>query len=126
MTAHIIDGRALAQKILDELKHEIATKNLKPGLTVVLVGENPASKVYVASKEKTANELGMKTETIRLPAQTSKTQLLELIEKLNRDKAVHGILVQMPLPKHFGKDDEYEVLSAVNPAKDVDGFHYIN
>ena len=96
---------------------------IRPGLAVVLVGEDPASQVYVRNKEKFAIECGFKSETFRLPAETTQAELLKLIETLNADTTIHGILVQLPLPKHL---NEEEVLYAINPLKDVDGFHPIN
>jgi methylenetetrahydrofolate dehydrogenase (NADP+)/methenyltetrahydrofolate cyclohydrolase len=125
--AKIIDGKAYAEglrrriaKAVAELK---AKHNLTPGLAVVLVGEDPASKVYVANKAKQTVEAGMNSWEHRLPAETSQAVLLALIDKLNNDPACHGILVQLPLPNHI---DSAKVLGAVSPAKDVDGFHVVN
>ncbi len=98
-------------------------RGVVPGLTVVLVGEDAASAVYVGAKEKASHEAGMAGETIRLPAATSQAELLTLVEQLNRNPAVHGILVQMPLPKHIDPDT---VIRHIDPAKDVDGFHPVN
>jgi len=91
-----------------------------PGLTVVIVGEDPASQVYVRMKGKACEQLGMHSETIRLPAQAAETELLDVIERLNHDPAIHGMLVQLPLPRHI---DENRVLLRILPGKDVDGFH---
>jgi methylenetetrahydrofolate dehydrogenase (NADP+)/methenyltetrahydrofolate cyclohydrolase len=126
MTATIIDGTAIGKAIREELKAEVATmraRGVVPGLSVVLVGEDPASQVYVRMKGKAADELGMKSETIRLPAETPEAELLALLDRLNGDPAVHGILVQLPLPKHM---DAGKVLLRMKPEKDVDGFHPVN
>lgn len=122
MPAQLIDGKKVAQDIREGLKKEIAelrSKGITPGLAVVLVGENPASKKYVASKEKTCEEIGIKSFGYKLPEQTSQEDLLKLIDKLNADPQVHGILVQLPLPKHL---DEKEIMYRIAPNKDVDGF----
>lgn len=121
--AKIIDGKALAESIKKSLKERVARLKVKPGLAVVLVGDNAASKVYVASKEKACLELGYYSERYTLPAKTSELKLLKLIETLNKQKNIHGILIQLPLPSHI---DEYTVLSAVEQRKDVDGFHPLN
>jgi methylenetetrahydrofolate dehydrogenase (NADP+)/methenyltetrahydrofolate cyclohydrolase len=127
MTAQIISGTEIAKQIREELKQEIAElkekHNLIPGLATVLVGEDPASQVYVGQKEKTSLALGIYSERIDLPAETSQQELMALIDKLNKDPKIHGILVQLPLPKHL---NETEVLYAINPKKDVDGFHPVN
>jgi methylenetetrahydrofolate dehydrogenase (NADP+)/methenyltetrahydrofolate cyclohydrolase len=126
MSATIIDGTAIGKQIREELKAEVAQlkqRGVVPGLTVVLVGEDPASQVYVRMKGKAADELGMKSDTIRLPATTPEADLLALLDKLNADPAVHGILVQLPLPKHM---DSSKVLLRMRPEKDVDGFHPVN
>jgi len=127
MTAQIISGTEVAKQIREELKQEIAElkekHNLIPGLATVLVGEDPASQVYVGQKEKTSLVLGIYSERHDLPADTSEKKLLTLIDKLNKDPKIHGILVQLPLPKHI---NETEVLYAVDPKKDVDGFHPVN
>ena len=126
MSATIIDGTAIGKAIRAELKAEVAamrTRGVVPGLTVVLVGEDPASQVYVRMKGKAADELGMKSDTIRLPADTPEPELLALLDRLNADRAVHGILVQLPLPKHM---DASKVLLRMRPEKDVDGFHPVN
>jgi methylenetetrahydrofolate dehydrogenase (NADP+) / methenyltetrahydrofolate cyclohydrolase len=126
VTARIIDGTAIGKQIRAELKDEVSAlraKGVTPGLTVVLVGEDPASQVYVRMKGKAADELGMKSDTIRLPPDTPEAELLALLDRLNADRAVHGILVQLPLPKHM---DAGKVLLRMSPAKDVDGFHPVN
>lgn len=124
--ARLIDGTALAAKIRGEVAVDVARlreRGVVPGLTVVLVGEDPASAVYVGAKEKASREAGMAGETIRLPATTSQDELLALVARLNADPAVHGILVQMPLPKHLDPD---AVIDHIRPDKDVDGFHPVN
>ena len=119
----VIDGKAVSAKVLEELKaevEELKKENIVPGLAVVLVGEDPASQVYVGSKVKTCGELGMYSRKIVLPEETSEAELLQVVADLNADEAVHGILVQSPLPNHM---DEANVVLAIDPAKDVDGFH---
>ena len=127
MTAQLIKGAEVAAQIREELKKEIAElkkkHNLVPGLATVLVGEDPASQVYVGAKEKTSIELGIYSERHDLPADTSEKELLKLVNKLNKDPKIHGILVQLPLPKHI---NETEVLYTIDPKKDVDGFHPVN
>lgn len=127
MTAQIISGTEVAKQIREELKQEIAElkekHNLVPGLATILVGEDPASQVYVGGKEKTSQALGVYSERHDLPAGTTQEELLALIGKLNKDPRIHGILVQLPLPKHL---NETEVLYAIDPKKDVDGFHPVN
>jgi methylenetetrahydrofolate dehydrogenase (NADP+)/methenyltetrahydrofolate cyclohydrolase len=127
MSAEIISGKDVSKEIYGELGGKIDAFREKmgfsPHLTVVLVGEDPASQVYVRMKGKKADKLGIGSDTIRLPAETAEDELLVLIDKLNADKMVHGILVQLPLPKHI---NETEVLLRIDPAKDVDGFHPIN
>jgi len=127
MSAHIIDGKAIAAAIRQEVAEGVArlqaAHGVVPGLTVVLVGEDPASQVYVRNKEKAATTIGMNSQVIRLPASTSQEDLLALIAKLNADPTVHGILVQLPLPDHI---NEEAIVLAVDPDKDVDGFHPIN
>ncbi|MDD5452353.1 MAG: bifunctional methylenetetrahydrofolate dehydrogenase/methenyltetrahydrofolate cyclohydrolase FolD [Desulfovibrionales bacterium] len=127
MAAKIISGTEIAKQIRAELKEEVANLRAKhdiiPGLATVLVGDNPASKVYVGQKEKACAELGIYSERIDLPGDTSETDLLTLIDKLNHDPKINGILVQLPLPKHI---NETKVLYAIDPAKDVDGFHPVN
>lgn len=126
MAAEIIDGKKIAGEIRASLVSALETlrkQGVTVALTVVLVGENPASEVYVRMKTKTCSELGMDSPTIRLPSDVSQAKLLGIIADLNRDPAVHGILVQLPLPDHI---DERAVLEAVDPSKDVDGFHPVN
>ena len=118
--AQILDGKALAKKIKEQVAAEAAALPRKPGLAVILVGENPASQVYVRGKEKDCDECGILNLGARLPAETTEEELLAHIDRLNADPAVDGILVQLPLPKHI---DEGKVLRAISPAKDVDCFH---
>lgn len=125
--AKIIDGKEIAAKVRAEVAIEVARlqkeHGLKPGLAVVLVGEDPASKVYVANKAKQTVEVGMNSWEHRLPAETSEADVLAMVDKLNNDPACHGILVQLPLPKHINAE---KVLNLINPDKDVDGFHPVN
>ena len=126
MTAHIIDGKQVAAEMRAELKEKVAelkTQGVRPGLAVVLVGEDPASKSYVTAKERACEEIGIFSDDNRLPAETTEEDLLALIDKLNTDPKINGILVQLPLPKHI---DEDKILLAIDPAKDVDGFHPVN
>ena len=125
--ARIIDGKAFAEGLRGRIARAVAelktSHGLTPGLAVVLVGEDPASKVYVANKAKQTVEVGMMSWEHRLPAETPEADVLALVEKLNRDPACHGILVQLPLPRHI---DSTKVLTTIDPAKDVDGFHVVN
>lgn len=124
--ARIIDGNAVAKQVREDVAREcaeLAVQGIVPGLTVVLVGEDPASAVYVRSKGKASTEVGMKSDTIRLPATTTQEELLALVDRLNADPSVHGILVQMPLPKQI---DPNSVIRRIAPHKDVDGFHPVN
>ncbi len=124
--ARLIDGVAVSKAVREDVAREVAalaSQGIVPGLTVVLVGEDPASTVYVSSKEKRSREIGMKGETIRLPATAPQSELEALIDRLNADPAVHGILVQMPLPKQM---DSTTVIRRIVPHKDVDGFHPVN
>jgi methylenetetrahydrofolate dehydrogenase (NADP+) / methenyltetrahydrofolate cyclohydrolase len=127
MTARIIDGRAIAAKHRARVAREVAELTAAgqrpPGLAVVLVGDNPASEVYVRNKRRACEEAGIESHSFNLPAQTPQTDLLALIERLNRDRAVDGILVQLPLPPHI---DPETVIETIDPAKDVDGFHPYN
>ncbi len=126
MSARIIDGVALGKTIRAEVAQEVAglrAKGVVPGLAVVLVGENPASKAYVGSKEKACLEAGMHSVKVSRPETISEDELLAIVEQLNTDPAIHGILVQLPLPKHINTE---KVLLRINPAKDVDGFHPVN
>jgi methylenetetrahydrofolate dehydrogenase (NADP+)/methenyltetrahydrofolate cyclohydrolase len=123
---HLIEGRAIAEKVYAELRNEIAAlkkSGRMPGLAVVLVGDNPASRAYVRSKDKMCRDLGLHSVKLELPAETTQEELLARVEELNRDPAVHGILVQSPPPKHI---DEAAIVRAIDPAKDVDGFHPMN
>lgn len=120
MTAMIIDGVAVAQKLRQDLARDVGASSVKPGLAVILVGENPASQVYVRNKARAAEEVGIYSITEKLPADTSQVILLALIRQLNANPSIHGILVQLPLPDHI---DTQAVIAAIDPAKDVDGFH---
>ncbi|MEK9673749.1 MAG: bifunctional methylenetetrahydrofolate dehydrogenase/methenyltetrahydrofolate cyclohydrolase [Rhodospirillaceae bacterium] len=122
-SAQIIDGKAFAAGFRDKVAEAVAGLNFKPALAVVLVGEDPASQVYVRSKGKQTVEAGMGSIEHKLPADSSEEDLLKLIDDMNKDSAINGILVQLPLPGHI---DEAKVLAAINPVKDVDGFHVIN
>lgn len=127
MTAKLINGNEVAQKIREELKQETAQLkekyNVIPGLVTILVGENPASVSYVTAKQKTSKELGFYSIQDNQPATITEEDLLKLIDKYNKDSKIHGILVQLPLPKHI---NETKVLYAIDPKKDVDGFHPVN
>ena len=127
MAATLIKGSEVSKQIREELKQEVAQLKEKhalvPGLATILVGEDEASKVYVGQKEKTCKELGIHSERIDLPGNTTEADLLALIEKLNKNDKIHGILVQLPLPKHI---NETNILYAIDPKKDVDGFHPVN
>jgi methylenetetrahydrofolate dehydrogenase (NADP+) / methenyltetrahydrofolate cyclohydrolase len=126
MSAEIIDGKAFAARLRGRIAEEVqglAARGITPGLAVVLVGEDPASEVYVRSKGRMTREVGMTSFEHRLPADTAEQALLALIAQLNADPAVNGILVQLPLPRHM---DEAAVINAIAPDKDVDGFHVIN
>lgn len=118
---NIIDGKALAAKIKAEIKDEVSGLNSKPGLAVIQVGDDPASKVYVGGKEKDALEVGFHSEIHRLPADTKQETVIELINELNENKEINGILVQLPLPKHL---NEELITNTIDPLKDVDGFTY--
>jgi methylenetetrahydrofolate dehydrogenase (NADP+)/methenyltetrahydrofolate cyclohydrolase len=126
MSAQIIDGKAIAQQVRAEWKiraDALKARGVTPGLAVIIVGEDPASRVYVANKVKACAELGLHSEHIALPADTPEAELLDRITALNNDPKIHGILVQLPVPKHI---DSSKVLEAIDPAKDVDGFHPVN
>ena len=127
MTAKLINGNEVAQQIREELKQETAQLkekyNLVPGLVTILVGENPASVSYVTAKQKTSKDLGFYSIQDNQPATISEEELLKLIDKYNKDPKIHGILVQLPLPKHI---NETKILYAIDPKKDVDGFHPVN
>jgi len=124
--ANVIDGRVIAEKVYVDLRSQIAelkSKGVTPGLAVVLVGDNPASRTYVRSKDKMSRELELHSMKIELPVSTTQSELLERVEELNRDPKVHGILVQSPPPKQI---DEAAIVRALDPRKDVDGFHPLN
>jgi methylenetetrahydrofolate dehydrogenase (NADP+) / methenyltetrahydrofolate cyclohydrolase len=125
VAAKRIDGKMIAQQVRARIKGEVEKlpSSLRPGLAAVLVGENPASKIYVRNKRKACEEVGIYSEEHALPETTSEGDLLSLISRLNQNPKIHGILVQLPLPKQM---NERRVLDAVTPEKDVDGFHYIN
>ena len=122
-----IDGKALAQELRNDLAVEVKQlqeeRGITPGLTVILVGEDPASQVYVRNKVRQTKEIGMISNEIKMPTETSQQALLDELDKLNNDPAVHGILVQLPLPKHI---DEALIIDTILPEKDVDGFHPMN
>jgi methylenetetrahydrofolate dehydrogenase (NADP+)/methenyltetrahydrofolate cyclohydrolase len=125
-SARIIDGKALAAKIRNELRDKIAecqAVGIQPGLAVVIVGDDPASRVYVNMKKKACRELNIYSEEYALDSGISQNELLQLIEKLNKDPKISGILVQLPLPEHL---DEQKIIAAIDPKKDVDGFHPVN
>jgi len=126
LPADLIDGRAIAKKVradVAERAKKLLAKGVRPGLAVVLVGDDPASAVYTSAKAKAAEEAGMYSLNIRLPAETSQEDLLSRVDALNADPKIHGILVQMPLPKQIDPDT---VIRRIDPAKDVDGFHPVN
>lgn len=126
MTAKLLDGKIMAAELEEHLRKRVASlkeKGLHPGLTVILVGEDPASQTYVSNKEKACERLGICSNTLRMPENTTQAELESAIEKANADPSVHGILVQLPLPKHL---DSERALSLILPEKDVDGFHDIN
>ena len=126
MSAVIIDGKQVAADVRADVAKKVAelkTKGIEPCLAVILVGENPASVSYVTGKQKALAEVGMKDRSVHLPESTSEAELLKLIDELNADPTVHGILVQLPLPKHINED---KVIMAILPEKDVDGFHPVN
>lgn len=122
----IIDGKAVSAKVRQEIKKEVEKlkdKGITPGLAVVIVGQDPASRVYVNNKKKACLELGMYSEEYALPEETTQEELLRLVQKLNAKEDIHGILVQLPLPKHL---DEKTVINNIDPKKDVDAFHPVN
>jgi methylenetetrahydrofolate dehydrogenase (NADP+)/methenyltetrahydrofolate cyclohydrolase len=126
MTAQIINGKEIVSSLRDEIKTEVAElveQGIHPGLVVVIVGEDPASKVYVSSKEKACGQVGIYSEVHRLPENTTQKELIALIRLFNQDSRIHGILVQSPLPKHINED---EVVDEIDPSKDVDCFHPVN
>ena len=126
MTAQIIDGKAIAQAIREEVKTKAASlkaRGITPCLAVILAGDNPASVSYVTAKKKALSEAGMADRFVHLPVSAAEEELLTVIQRLNEDSSVHGILVQLPLPPHI---NEEKIILAINPAKDVDGFHPVN
>ena len=126
MSARVLDGARIAREIRDEVAREVAglvARGVQPGLAVVIVGEDPASQVYVKSKGEACREAGMHSETVRLPAATSEVELLATVDRLNADPKIHGFLIQLPLPRQINPE---RVLHRVAPTKDVDGFHPVN
>ncbi len=123
MTAQLIDGKALAARIREDLAKEVAQMQVEPNLAVIIVGDDPASHVYVRNKGKAADGCGIKSTTDMLPAETTQEELLNCVRELNADDSVHGILVQLPVPKHI---DSEAVINTIAPEKDVDGFHVVN
>lgn len=123
MMSVLIKGKELSEKILEKIGEETKNYDKKPGLTVIIVGENPASKVYVNKKKKTAEKAGFNSNVIELPEDVSQQELEEHIDRLNNDEAVDAILVQLPLPKHI---NAYDIIERIKPEKDVDGFHPVN
>lgn len=124
--AKLLNGKEVSQRIKDELKSEVAVlkeHGIHPGLAVVIVGDDPASRVYVNNKKKACGELGIYSEEYALPAETTEAELLELVERLNHKNDINGILVQLPLPKHI---NEETIINAISPKKDVDAFHPVN
>src|SRR6056300_103732 len=122
----IIDGKKIAENLRETLKkqiEQIPSNQPKPGLTVILIGEDPASQIYVRNKEKFANEIGINSKVLRFDSSITEEALTKEIHKLNQDRAVHGILVQLPLPKHINSKN---IINQIEPSKDVDGFHPIN
>lgn len=120
---NIIDGKAVAQRVKDEIAQETAKLDKKPALAVIIVGDDPASKIYVRNKKIACEQVGFKSLEYALPAETTTEQLLELVESLNKDDDVNGILCQLPVPKHI---DEKAIINAISPDKDVDAFHPVN
>jgi methylenetetrahydrofolate dehydrogenase (NADP+)/methenyltetrahydrofolate cyclohydrolase len=123
VTARLIDGKAIAATLRAEIAAKVAAAGFTPALAVILIGEDPASAVYVRTKDRAAREAGIEARTIRLKADTEQAQLLGIIQALNDDPAIDGILVQLPLPRAI---DPQAVIEAIDPAKDVDGFHPVN
>ena len=126
MTAQIIDGKSIALSVRQGLEPRVETlkaKGVTPGLTVVVVGDDPASAIYVRNKERASQKLGMNGTVLRMPGETTQEELLTVVRKLNADDSIHGILVQLPLPAHI---DEHAILREIDPDKDVDGFHAMN
>ena len=125
MTARILSGKEYAAKIKEAAKREADSLGIRPGLAVVMVGDNPASAVYVRNKNKACEELGVHSVMETLPADTSKDELLAVVDRLNADASIHGILVQLPLPEALASAEQ-EILNRISPDKDVDGFHPVN
>lgn len=126
MTARIIDGKSIAKELRESLAPRVAAlkeQGITPGLTVIVVGDDPASAIYVRNKERACVKLGMNSQVLRFPAETTQEEILNTVRLLNQEDSVHGILVQLPLPRHI---DEQAVLRAIDPDKDVDGFHAMN
>jgi methylenetetrahydrofolate dehydrogenase (NADP+) / methenyltetrahydrofolate cyclohydrolase len=126
MTARILDGAAIAKEIRDEIAREVSAlkgQGITPGLAVVIVGDDPASQIYVKSKGQACHEVGMLSETVRLPTETTEAELLAVVDRLNADPTIHGFITQLPLPRHI---DSEKVLNRIAPGKDVDGFHPTN
>lgn len=126
MAAELMDGKLLAKEMKEDLKNqvdELKSRGVTPGLGVILVGDNPASKSYVSSKEKACDRIGIFSDDTRLPGDISEDELLSHVERMNKDDKIHGILVQLPLPKHI---DEDKIINAIVPEKDVDGFHPVS
>ena len=126
MTARIIDGKSIAKELRESLAPRVAAlkeQGITPGLTVIVVGDDPASAIYVRNKERACVKLGMNSQVLRFLAETTQEEILNTVRLLNQDDSVHGILVQLPLPRHI---DEQAVLRAIDPDKDVDGFHAMN
>ncbi|MBR5156789.1 MAG: bifunctional methylenetetrahydrofolate dehydrogenase/methenyltetrahydrofolate cyclohydrolase FolD [Clostridia bacterium] len=127
MKAKILDGKMVSTRIKEELKQEVAKlkaeKGIEPGLAVIIVGEDPASKIYVRNKKLACEAIGIRSEEYALPENTTQEELIALVEELNNKKEIHGILCQLPLPKHL---DEEAVINAISPKKDVDAFHPVN
>jgi methylenetetrahydrofolate dehydrogenase (NADP+)/methenyltetrahydrofolate cyclohydrolase len=121
--AEIIDGKAVAAKVREEVRREVEAMDRKPGLATILVGDDPASDIYIRRKHEAATEVGIEADDLRLPAETSEEELLDVVASLNADDDVDGILVQLPLPSQI---HEPRVIQAVSPVKDVDGFHPVN
>lgn len=121
--ANIINGKVISEKILNSLKEKVEQLNFVPGLAVIVVGNDPASAVYVRNKERACKKVGIKATTYKLPEEISQEEIINLIHKLNNEEITHSILVQLPLPKHL---NEREILNEISPEKDADGFHLLN
>ncbi len=119
----LLDGKSLSEKIITSLKDDIADLKIKPSLTVILVGDDKASEIYVKNKEKVSKKIGINSNVIRLPKDIDESELLKIIDKLNNDESINAILVQLPLPKHINSNN---IIESIKPIKDVDGFHPYN